>query len=101
MMNPTTLQAVTELDDRLLVLTRSQARLTWVLRGLRAAPPEAVPAPATVAGTVPPVGVPRHMLRVTPPQRPHRPTKRNYDYFERLRNQLADLPGDGNGAPPQ
>jgi hypothetical protein len=48
---------------------------------------------ATVTGTgVPPAPLPppaRFMVRVAPAQKPHRPTKRNYDYFEELNVRLA------------
>jgi len=42
------------------------------------------------------------MLRVSPVARPHRATKRNYDYFDRLNAELANLPryGNGNGPAP-
>jgi ABC-type amino acid transport substrate-binding protein len=38
-------------------------------------------------GTLPPPS--RFMVRVSPVDRPHRSTKRNYDYFEELNAQLA------------
>jgi hypothetical protein len=111
MTTSTTTQAVTELNERLLVLTRSQARLTWALRGLRTHQATQVDAPATtdptssqaatrpngVPPTAPPLEAPRNMLRVSPVARPHRATKRNYDYFDRLHAELANLPRNGNG----
>jgi hypothetical protein len=38
----------------------------------------------------------RVMLRVTPAGRPHRPTKRNYDYFDELTSRLAALEGENH-----
>jgi hypothetical protein len=38
----------------------------------------------------------RFMLRVTPTGRPHRPTKRNYDYFDELTSRLAALEGESH-----
>jgi hypothetical protein len=41
----------------------------------------------------------RFMLRVTPTGRPHRPTKRNYDYFDELTSRLAALEGENHKPP--
>jgi len=116
MTTSTTTQAVNELNDRLLVLTRSQARLTWALRGLRTQQFGMVDAPAaprsdatpsatasngvTTTPSSPPLEPLRTMLRVSPVARPHRATKRNYDYFDRLNAELANLPRNGNGNGP-
>jgi len=89
-------QQVSELNERLLVLSRNQARLTWALRGLRTGQAGAEAPPTDVAAPVSPPLVPsRNMLRVAPVVAPHRPTKRNYDYFGRLQAQLAALPPNG------
>lgn len=107
-------QRLTALDERLAQLTRSEAQLTWVLRSLRIrhrdGAPGAHPATVSVVGVAPVDGVAvtaapvpassaaiaptRMMLRVAPPQAPHRPTKRNYDYFDELNRALAALNSD-------
>jgi hypothetical protein len=41
------------------------------------------------------------MLRVAAPQAPHRPTKRNYDYFGKLEAELAALRSASPADPPR
>jgi len=45
-------------------------------------------------GTLPPQS--RFMVRVSPVDRPHRSTKRDYDYFEELNAQLAATKENGH-----
>jgi len=124
MTTTSTAQAVTELTERLQMLTRSQLRLTSALRDLRTGqsdpassstassstvstpvglPNQAVRSASSTSPSAPPASPPRMpahtMLRVTPLQRPHRATKRNYDYFQRLQDQLANLPRPGDVPP--
>ena len=41
----------------------------------------------------------RFMVRVATLKRPHRPTKRNYDYFEELNAALAERQNRSHGQP--
>lgn len=93
---PSVAQQVFEMDDRLSAMARSQSRLTWVLRSLRIGQPESDVATVDVqppsAATASPGP---NLLRVASVAAPHRPTKRNYDYFDRLSAQVSALPTTG------
>jgi hypothetical protein len=56
------------------------------------------PARPRPVGPLPPRS--RFMMRVASVDRPHRSTKRNYDYFEVLKAALADLADYEGGTPP-
>jgi len=98
-------QSLLELNERLLLITRSQAKLTWALRSIRTTRAHATTAVngASAAARVPMASAPivptQRMLRVAPPLAVHRPTRRNYDYFDDLQKALNALPEDGPAPP--